>query len=312
MRRPQVVNRAVREEAAEAELIELHCEKRRMDLQAARLFAVIDRSSHFVYRSCSSIGHFGEMNGYSDQEARILSAAGKALDFKPELEVEIISGRISLAAAAALSKVYEHPELMRVGDDWLLWAKKWSSRDLEREIKKRMREQESGEATSVLTAVLTCSGRQTFERAREVACRKKRKFLSEGETVEVLSEHYLDSFDPERTKPRKRRMPDTNGHETNGQGEKVQSTRTIAAEVKREVRARQGDRCAVPKCGHRIWLNFAHDHPHARNGSREADNLHLLCEWHHLLFDQKLMRIEGTPDRPVFKTSYGGEVGKPP
>jgi hypothetical protein len=106
-RRTKAVNRAVREEQAEAELLELHREKRRQDLQAARLFAVMDRSQHFVYRSCSSIDHFGEMNGYSDHEARILSAVGKSLDFKPELEEEMLSGRLSLAGAAALAKVYD-------------------------------------------------------------------------------------------------------------------------------------------------------------------------------------------------------------
>ena len=57
----------------------------------------------------------------------------------------------------------------RGGDDWLRWAEEWATRDLEREIKKRLREIESGEATSSLTEAERAlwSLRQVYYRQRE-------------------------------------------------------------------------------------------------------------------------------------------------
>ena len=47
-------------------------------------------------------------------------------------------------------------------------------------------------------------------------------------------------------------MPDTTGR----------PGRHLAAETEREVVGRYGDRCVVPGCDHRIWLNRAHIKPH--------------------------------------------------
>ena len=97
----------------------------------------------------------------------------------------------------------------------------------------------------------TATGRYKFERARVIACKKKNKILDEGQTVEVLSDHYLDSFDEDRRKPAARRMADTGGSGGNG----IPSGRTIPAEVRREVFLR-GDparkkpvrKCQFPNC----------------------------------------------------------------
>ena len=121
--------------------------------------------------------------------------------------------------------------------------------------------------------------------------RKHDRLLSEGQTVEVLSDHYLESYDSERKKPRKRRMPDTAGS----------SGRHVPAQVQRAVVARQGDRCAVPGCDHEIFLNKAHIRAHCRGGSREARNLLYFCREHHVLYDLGFLKVGSTPGNPVFE-----------
>jgi len=150
-----------------------------------------------------------------------------------------------------------------------------------------------------MTAVLTSPGHEMFKRAQQLASRKKQKSLSDGETVEVLADHYLDSFDPDRKLPRKRRMPRTDGR----------PGRHTAAATDREVVGRHGDCCSVPGCDHRIWLHKAHIRPYRAGGSREAWNFHYLCRAHHILYDTGLMNIRGTADEPVFYTALGDFMG---
>ncbi len=298
--KPKLTSEAVRQDQAEREFLALHRERRELELRAARLLARMDGTYHWAYRGCSSVAQYGDMHGLSGREARMLAAVGKALALQPKLEQEILSGKLSLDAAAALGKVYENPAMVRDGEDWLVWAEQWSLKEFERQVRKRLREVETAEPVTTLTVILTSSGRENFERARQLACRKENKLLTEGQTVEVLSDHYLDSFDPARKTPRARRMADTLGR----------SGRHVPAAVTREVIARQGDRCAVPGCDHDIFVNLAHILPHCRGGSREALNFHYLCWEHNTLYDRGQLKITGTPDKPVFHMP-DGRVLKP-
>ena len=294
--KPKLIAEAVRQDEAEGELLDLHRERRRLDLQAARLLARIHGTFHYAFHGCSSVAQYGEMHGLSGREARMLAAVGRALALEgKDLEELILTGKLSLDAVAALSKIFANPKLVRDGDDWVRWAQQWPAIELERQIRKRIREVETGEPASLMTVVLTSTGRENFERARKLACRKENKLLSEGETVEVLSDHYLDSFDPARKTPRARRMALTVGR----------SGRHVPAEVKRAVVARQGDRCAVPGCDHEIFMNLAHIVPHHCGGSREAWNFHHLCREHNALYDAGQLKIGGTPDRPTFHRPDG-------
>jgi len=302
MKRSRLVENAVRQDATEAEFLGSREEIRRLQLKMARILRRIERTGHFVFRGCSSIAQFGELHGMSGREARMLAAVGRALELRPELKQGILAGELSLDAAASLRKLFEDPGLIRAGEDWLAWAKEWPARELERRIRSRILEARTGEPSSTLTAILTASGREKFERARQLASRKTNSFLSEGQTVEVLSDHYLDSFDTMRKKPRRRRMADTSGR----------PGRNVPAEVERAILARQGDRCAVPGCDHSIWMNKAHLHPHRHGGSREADNLLYLCWRHHELLDRGLLLLSGTPDHPVFASAEGQAVGSRP
>jgi hypothetical protein len=300
LNKPGFIERATRRDEVEARILKRRRRARQLLIDTARDFGRIQRSGHYVFRACSSIAQFGEELGYSAREARMLASVGRALDFLPELEEEILQGRISPDAGAVLAKLFKRPGLIREGDDWIAWARKWSAQELAEKIRERLREEESGEQASTYSFTLTASGREKFERAWQLASRKKDKALTHGEAVEVLADDYLDRYAPERKTPRKRRMPDTADH----------PGRNVAAEVVRELLDRKGDRCNVPFCDHRIWLQKAHHVPHSEGGGREAKDLHNVCCEHHGLFDTGLMRIEGTPENPTFLTWDGQILGQ--
>ena len=293
------VREILRQDAADAALKDQHRRRRTEDVFAARQLERIHRTGHFLCAGYASLAEYGEANGLAGDEARMLAAAGRALELRPALEEDILSRKLSMAAVAELSRVLENPHLAMDAEDWITCAEQWPIERLRREVRKKEREAETGEPVSVLFAILTATGRALFERARVLASRKKKKLLSEGETVEVLTDHYLDSFDPDRKKPRKRRMPDTNDR----------PGRTVPEDVKRDVRARpHGDRCAVPGCDNKIWLDYAHKQPHWDGGSREAWNIHRLCKVHHRLYDEGKLQITGPPDAPVFHFADGRVV----
>jgi len=294
--RSQKIEEILRQDEAETALQQRHRARREEDLHAARRLEEINRTGHFLCVGCASLSEYGEANGFSGREARMLAAVGKALNLRPALEEDILSGKLSLDAVADLARVFQNPHLAKDEEDWLKCAEQWSAKRLAREIRKRELETETGEPASVMFAILTASGRALFERARVIASRREGKPLAEGKTVEVMTNHYLDSFDDDRKVPGTRRTPETTG----------QPGRTVPEEVKRAVGARpHGDRCAVPGCDNEIWLDYAHKQPHWDGGSREACNIHRLCKIHHRLYDEGKLQITGPPDWPVFHFADG-------
>jgi hypothetical protein len=109
--------------------------------------------------------------------------------------------------------------------------------------------------------------RDDFDRARQIASRKAARALTQGETFEVVVDHYLDTFDEDRVKAGARRCPPT----------AMVDGRYVPMAVRREIYDRQGRSCAVGYCGNTLFLERAHLWAHASGGDREADNLVLLC-----------------------------------
>jgi hypothetical protein len=292
-----VIETAQRRDELETELVGIVREMRAKQLHAARLLAEVKASGHYIHRGRSSIQHFGEGLGLAGREAWQLAAAAEALQFEPALEKLILDGKISLAAAAALLKVFTRPDLKRDGDDWLAWAEEGSTHDLETRIREREVEVDSGEPASTMTATLTASAHLKFERAQQVASRKEKRPLTEGQTIEVLADHYLDSFDPLRKEPGTRRMPSTEG----------QPGRHVPGEVAREVHARNRGKCSVPGCDRHFFVQKAHLKAHRFGGSREAHNLVELCWMHHMMLDHARLVIKGAAEKPLFYT-YDGDL----
>ena len=290
------IDRAVREEAVLAEILENRPEVVRQRLLLAALVQRIDASAHYIYESCASVGEWGERHGFSAREARLLAAVGKAVEVQPAFGEKLIEGKLTFDAVGVLGKILDcpvlaaaGPELAAAGADWIERAEQISARQLEREAAKALKEVAEGEPVSVLVATMTATGREKFERARVIACRKENKVMDEGETVEVLADHYLDSFDEERVTPGTRRLGDTSGTEI----------RTVPAEVRRAVRERSGGMCEYPLCENEIFLDLDHDKPHCRGGSQEADNLDDLCKKHHRFKHRGWIRKEVQKDGTV-------------
>lgn len=274
---------------------------RGVELRAALALAAIDRDRAWSEVGCSSIGHFGERYGIAAERARVLAGAGRAVLELPHLEARLRGGHLSLEAAAVVGSVVSRPELLEEGDDWVEWAERVPLKVLRRQVRRREEEARTGGAPVVPVQVFVREdARDDFARAREIASAKAARALTEGETFETVVDHYLDTFDPDRVAAGTRRVPDT----------AMVNGRYVPMAVRREVDARQGHRCAVPYCDNTIFLEKAHIVAHARGGDREADNLLLLCSWHHDELDAGWISMTGTATKPVFLDPQGRDLAR--
>ncbi len=286
--------------AEEALARRLLSEKRLADVRLARALGRLSASGLFRREGSSSLSQWGERRGLSARETRSLLDLGRALEASPPLEAKVLAGMLSVEAAAELGKMLSDPSLLVPGDDWVSFAEGQTTRELVRAVRKRIEEVHRKGALVEVVALLSTKGKDAFDRAREIASRSAERLLSEGETVEVLAEHYLEGKDPLRKEPGRRRLPDT---------AEIPGERYIPAAVRREVSGRTRDGCQVPCCGHRVWVHYAHRRAHALGGDREAQNLLRLCRRHHEMLDAGTLRAEGPSDAPRFYTRDGREVG---
>ncbi len=286
--------------AEEALARRLLCEKRAADVRLARALGRLSASRLYRREGSSSLSQWGERRGLSARETRSLLDLGRALVASPLLEAKVLAGLLSVESAAELGKVLSDPSLLVPGDDWISFAEGQTTREVVRAVRKRMEQVHRDVPLVEVTALLSPRGKDAFDRAREIASRSAERLLSEGETVEVLAEHYLDARDPLRKEPGTRRLPDT---------AEIPGKRYVPVAVRREVSGRSQDGCQVPCCGHRVWVHYAHRKAHAFGGDREARNLLRLCRGHHGMLDAGSLLAEGPSDAPRFYTRDGRKVG---
>jgi hypothetical protein len=276
-------------------------QRREADLAGARALVELVAMDGLHVAHCASAGELGERHGLSAFETRDLLDLGRALPLVPGLEEHVRAGRIPPASGACLGRVYSTPSLLREGDDWISWAQHESTQMLRRRLQKRQDEFRVGNAPVVpLTVFVEREDLDDFHRARTVASRKAGTALSGGATFKILTQHYLASFDVMRRQTGTRRVPDTT----------YVAGRYIPVAVRREVYDRQQGRCAIPFCDHVLFLDFAHLVWHASGGSREADNLLLLCSEHHTWFDVGAIRLTGTAAAPRFEDGRGNDLSE--
>jgi hypothetical protein len=245
---------------------------------------------------CATTGELGERCGLSAAETRELLDLASACEADPAFERLVRDGGIPLAAACIVARVLGNVALLRDGDDWIRWAKTESCARLRSRVRERIEFARANDLPVVRVEVYVPPVvRTAFERARKVASQKARRALSPGETFGVVVEHYLDTFDFQRTGPGKRRVLDTS----------LVDGRYVPMAVKREIFERQEHRCAIALCDNEIFLEMAHIVAHARGGSREADNLIILCSRHHDMFDAGFLRLERTLDEIGFRDPAG-------
>jgi hypothetical protein len=140
--------------------------------------------------------------------------------------------------------------------------------------------------------------------------------VSEGETIEVVVDDYLERHDPERKALRlaekdKARPPEGVRPEGPRGETPAPRSRHIPAAEQREVLRAQGDRCCVEGCPNRGFLEFAHRWPFALGGANVARNLHRLCHMHHTQMDAGIWKpVRGAGGSVVLVDRQGRVMGK--
>jgi hypothetical protein len=289
----------IEQRAEAAQIADLYDELARsrteIDLKAARLLRRMERIGGWDCVASSSAADFGERLGISALEVRNQLLLGRALEVEAALEEKVRSRAIPVASAALLGRVLSDKRLLREGDDWIGWAEGESSWAFRRRVQKRREELALGELVVPLHLHVASKALDDFNRCREILSRKAGVPVTRGQTFGLVTDAFLDEHDEERVEPGKRRMPDT----------ATLPGRGVPAEVKREVRARQPGRCAVPFCDNSIYLEYAHLKAYRLGGSQEAVNILRACGKHHGQLDKGYLRITGPAERPSF-TDYGG------
>ena len=69
-------------------------------------------------------------------------------------------------------------------------------------------------------------------------------------------------------------------------------TRAIPPALRRRVLDRDDYRCAVPRCGNRLWIDVHHLQPREEGGRHDIDNLAVLCPCHHRLVHEGRLAVE--------------------
>jgi hypothetical protein len=277
-------------------------DRRRIDLRMGEVLVVFQRFGVIPNLKPMSVAEFGARHGLSRREAMEVADVGVAVEKVPALKADVKRGDVSIETVGLVGRVVKNEALAAAAplSQWRQEALENTADAFKEIVQRRTEEARTGAASVVpMTFHLPESTTRKFRRAREVASKQAKKWLTEGQTFEVVVEHYLVSHDPERVTPGKRRMPFTCGR----------PGRHVPAEVKRRVLGRHGGRCAYPGCRNRAWVDLAHVVAHRHGGSREADNLCGLCPYHHDLYDRGMFRIEGPPDAPRFYDRRGRMIG---
>ena len=275
MRFPSLIDRARPCPRARKTVQDLFFTKRSIDLRLARAFFYMEHDLHHLVEGCGSIGELGERLGYSASEARTYARAGHVLVIFPEAAGLFLRGRLTLESAAILQRVLRDVRFVKYDDDWFGWAERETAKALRLRVKRRLEEVRVGAPVVEVTVHLSEKGKGDLDRCRDILSGRAGRAVSESATVETVADDWLDAHDPRRRDAGTRRVGDT----------AVNRSRHIPEDVKREVRARAKDKCEKEWCDAREGLEFAHIDGHAQGGTREADDLLLLCAPDHRLYD---------------------------
>lgn len=84
--------------------------------------------------------------------------------------------------------------------------------------------------------------------------------------------------------------------------------RSITPKLRQAVRARDGNRCAVPGCTNFRFLDIHHHPAKSKGGQNKLDLLHTLCTRHHRAVHEGLLSIEGSPSGGYVVRHAGGTL----
>jgi hypothetical protein len=284
--------------AARPDWIERH-------VRLAALFAEVDRRRAYAYEGCASIGEFGGRAGYDPGQARTLANLGHAFRAFPELEARLREGAVDLLKVALVGEVAKRPGGVQEGDDWEGLLERGTHRQVRRAVRNRLESiRQGGAAVREIRIPVSEETEEAFERCREVASQKAGHEVSRGQTLGVVSNHYLDAFDEERRRTGARRS---------GPTAETPEQRGVPTDVRLALARRSGGRCEVPGCE---WtaVHTCHVGSHALGSAREIHDLFRGCRWHHTEYDAGVLAFAGWDawDRPRFRAPDGTLLEKKP
>ncbi len=291
------------------------------DLRYAKTFDEIATSRHYKTVDCATLGEYGETLGYDTPQVRRWRDIGFVLRVESRAEQFVREARVTLEKIVILKEIYAHPECMRPGDDWLREAQNTRARALKRRIRRRIEEVRQQKQVAHRDLCAPVETWDKFDRMRDLLSAQAKQRLTEGETLDRLTEDGLDKHDPLRKAKRAGRRVKKQKQEKKSRGKKTAQAasappdRARASSTKRARGARTSPPralkhavyrraegyCEYPGCRCRTGLQLAHVHPHAAGGPWHVKNVVLLCPAHHTMFDA---------GRLVF-LGYGGDDGRP-
>jgi len=304
---------------------------------AKRLVRLYDSGLPFA-EGYGSLSDFARAHGLDVRMAHSLTSAGRLFLVRPDAERLFLEGRLPLEHASLLGEVVREeggvPSDRKGpgGDlDWVDYACGVSTKEFRRAVRNRREEIRQGERVSVLEIPVSDRTRDGFHRARVLLGRRTHFLPTEGQTLGILVDEFLDRHDPVRRDARAAARATVAGETAAEGGDAGANGKTapkngkkplrrllrcglvgdyIPEKFKREVRTRFFNRCAVESCTNEDHLEFAHKHPRALGGSNHPWNLLLLCGRHHEMFDGKRMFLVHTLGRrEEFRHRDGRHVG---
>ncbi len=278
---------------------------RRLQVALGHDLAAMHRSCAFLRHGATSFPLYCETFGLAGVEGLQLEALAKCADRYPALALQVASGRTTLPAAAAVARLLAEPDLLREGDDWLGWAAGEPTRDVLDRVRRRREEARWRRGVFPLRAYLSRRGADLLLRAREVSGRSAGRALSEGETIEVVADDFLDRRDGVR---RARRLAARESADRSPPPRP--GSRRIPGAEKRKVILEGGDRCRVAGCGNGTFLDYCHRRPFREGGENAAGNLLRLCRLHHRQFDGGEWRVVPRPGGDLLVDRRGIPVGR--
>src|SRR5262245_47651990 len=304
--------RGVRNDPAKARFLTAVATMRLAQIEAARALVDVDDCGHVVFEGCASIGEFGERYGVSASETRRLLAMGRAIQAYPEVEQKVREGRIPVASAAVIGWVVTKPGMLRPGDRRVEWAETESTQDLIDRYERRREEVVLDPDAKAVWLKFYVSARTSyrFDRARRLACRKEGVALTKGQAFVQILDHFIDSFDMLAKTPRRRRMADTAGRPGRPRAAAGKRDLMSPGADRRGADIRGVDRCSVPFCDNKTFLENAHGVAKAEGGDQESANTARDCSGHHTMVDSGQMQMRGTPQNPRYETNDGRSLSE--
>ncbi|MHC4550306.1 MAG: hypothetical protein ACYTEZ_16170 [Planctomycetota bacterium] len=264
------------------ELQSLHAET---EIKVAKALATLEKNHSYVLANHVSIRSWAEAHGYDPGETRRLLALGRALISHPDLDRKVRSGRVSRENAVIVGQVFSEPELKLTAKErkaWMERASTTSSKVLRDQAERAIEKARQGAATIRMSFLVRKEARDSFRRVRQLMSKGRPRLITEGMAFGRLVKDWRAHNDPQlKPLPRRRSGP------TKGGGSR-RRPRQVDALVERRSDG-MCEFCRERRATHKIHLTV----PHAKGGSREADNIGDACATCHVWVDAGVIVVTG-------------------